>query len=777
VTGADWNPFFRHPRLALAITGLLVLPLLWHLTRLRVSSETGVLLQGDQRNLASYQQVRRILGDTEVVVLGLESEALFTPAGIDQVRRLSVAFEQQPDVVEVRSLTHSYKPVRRGLSFEMVPLVPDQPSPSALADLKTFCTTHPLVRNIMVSADGRHTLILATFRQRAETPAAQTALRARIDSLLARFQDEGARIQVLAIPFIEQEIRATLRTDLRRFIPAAGVILILVLWITLRSLPLVGFAVACHGLALLLVAGTIAIGGFRLNVFSIMLFPLLTGIHLTLLIHLLTSFQRMRATQPDPDTALRESLRVVFKPSAYATATTVVGLLSLTIGGAAPTREFGLLAAVGLTLVHGITFGPAIAALRCLAPRLALPRFRGGCLPWSCRFASAPGRWTGFIARHRRVILGSALAALALLSLGIGRIRTDVRAVEFLNPRSPTRQAFEALNRVYGGINVVQIEFDSGATNGVNHPAFLRYLEQVHRFAAARTNLSGVYSYPQLLAMMNQIWNHERPGSLVLPENPLLLQVFVFALRSYDFPFLVTLADPSFQTASLVLRTSDLSADRYVALVRDVVHYAERLRPPGTTVSAARGLHSLLEADRQILRSQTQSAVLTLAVIGLLLAGLWRSAALAGLVVLANTLPVAAVLATAGWADIPLNSITVMVAAIALGIAVDNGIHTVTFWRDQRRAGQSAHGAIERTLEAKGRPILGTEIILIAVFSLFGGSSFPPVVHFGMLAAIAFATALAAVLLVLPALLLTRAATPGSPQAGASPTPVPGSRR
>jgi predicted RND superfamily exporter protein len=332
-------------------------------------------------------------------------------------------------------------------------------------------------------------------------------------------------------------------------------------------------------------------------------------------------------------------------------------------------------------------------------------------------------------------------------------VRTDIRAVEFLSPRSPARQAIEHLDQVYGGINVVQVEFDTGRTNGINDLAVLRYLEAVHREAERRPEFTGVFSYPLLLAMMNQLWKGERPGTLRLPEQPWLVQLFVLALRRYEFPFLTALADPTCRTAYLVLRTSDLPADRYLELIRDIVRFAEAQCPPGVTVSAARGLHSILEADRRILRNQLGSAGLTFVVIGGVLALLWRSPGLAAVALVANAVPVAFVIALAGFLRVPLNSITVMVGAISLGIAVDNAIHFITHWRTERRKGASAAVAAERTLRVKGRPILYAQAILIAVFGVFWCSSFPPVVHFGLLSAGAFVGGLAGVLIFLPAVL------------------------
>jgi predicted RND superfamily exporter protein len=729
-----------------------------------VSSEIRVLLEGDQRNLASYQKVRQILADVEVVVVSLEYPAdLFRPAGISVIRRVSEAFLGQPGVEDVKSLTHSSKPVRQGTSFQMAPLAPTGvASDTDLQKLRQFCLEHPLVRNVMVAGDARHTLITVTYRRALNTVVAQRALRAEVESVLAPFQSEGLRFHVLAVPLIEEEIRSALRRDIRWFAPAAAGLVVLILWLTFRSWPMVLLVLANQAGMFLLLPGLMALGGFKLNVFSVILLPLLGGLHLELMAHVCTGFQRALAQAAKADEALPLMLRTVFKPAAFATLTTVVGLLSLCASDVREVRDFGLLGAMGLAFIHLFTFGPTLALLKLVAR--AWPLRAAGTSGSVAQGELAWARWQSGVARARRSWILAAAGLAVLLALGgLRLIRTDIRAVEFLNRRSPTRQAMEELDRIYGGVNVVQIEFDSRRTNGVNNLDFLRYVERVHRFAETRADLSGAYSYPQLLAMMNQIWESERPGSFRLPDNPLTIGLFVLALQAYDYPFLTALADPTFRTAYLVLRTRDMPAKRYLALIEEVLTYAQNARPAGVTVSAAAGLHSILEADRRIIRSQLGSAGITVGVIALMLALLWRSAWLALLSVLTNAIAVAAVIAVAGYADVPLNSITVMVAAISLGIAVDDSIHFITYWREERHTGAAPEGAILNTLRAKGRPIISTSVILMAIFAVFWFSSFPPVVHFGLLSALAFAIALAAVLFFLPAIL----SFVGKPKSGA----------
>jgi uncharacterized protein len=213
----------------------------------------------------------------------------------------------------------------------------------------------------------------------------------------------------------------------------------------------------------------------------------------------------------------------------------------------------------------------------------------------------------------------------------------------------------------------------------------------------------------------------------------------------------------------MVVRTRDMPSRDYLGLVHRVVDAVERAAPAGVRVSADQGLHAILESDRQILRSQLWSAGVTVLAIGGMLWWLWRSWRLALLALGVTVLPVAAVLSVLGYAGIALNSVTVMVGAVCLGIAVDHAVHCVTYWRGQLANGMTSAEALRRTLEAKARPVWGSSLALAGVFGLFWISEFPPVRGFGGLAAAAMLAAWASVRGLLPAGLL---GVGGSPRQG-----------
>ncbi|MEW6304157.1 MAG: MMPL family transporter [Verrucomicrobiota bacterium] len=754
--GVDrWNPFLRWPGAALTVAFLLCVPFWLQTAGSHVSARSRILLESDQRNFAGYETVKDILAHDVVAVVSLECSEVFSRDGIRAIRLVSDALLELPGVVDVKSLTHSVMPVRRGVTFEMVPLVSDAPTPMELRSLRRFCTTHPLVKNVMVAPDGRHTLLLVTFHRLFDGEAQQRAMREQIAKAIASCNVADLQYRVVALPLIEEEMRRTFRNDVRAVLPVAGGLMVLVLGAAFRPGRLLALFVVNLALSLGVLPGVLAFAGFELNVFSAMLLPLLAAVHLTLLVHLFTAFQQARQSGVNSGEAVRRAQAEVFVSCAFAAITTIAGLLSFTVTNLKYAREFGLAGSLGVAVVFALTFGPGLALLR-----LAFPNSTGEKQSAEVQGGNSAGFWdffAGIILTRRQWIRGAAVGAILLAAWGITRVRTDLRAVEFLGRQSETRQAVEELDRVYGGINVAQIEIDSGASQGANTLEFLRYLESVQKYAEGRAGVSGIYSYAQLLAMMNQLWDGGAAAALQLPETPVLVKMFAAMLKAGDYPFLAALTDPSFRTATVIVRTRDLPADQYLKLLADIVGYAEQHKPANARVSAAKGLNAVLEADRRMLRSVTDTAAITVGAIGLVLALLWRSVPLACAAVGINLIPVAVMLALAGFADLPLNSFTVMVGAIVFGIAVDDAVHFITHWRVERQKGLNAEDALRATLRLKGRAIVVTSLVLMGVFGALALASFPPVVHFGVMSAAGLALALDAVLLLLPvALNITR---------------------
>ena len=753
---ASRNPFVLFPGWLFAVFLLGSIPIIWQTTQVSIDTDPLTLLESDKRHLETYDRIQSFLSDDTVVVISVESAQIFSQAGFDQIRAISNALGQQPGLVDVKSLTHSVKPVRRGFALAWEPFVPaGYLSEDQIIAIRQFSVTHPLVRNIMVSPDGRITLITATYKRDLSTPALRQAFRDETSQLLAPFDSPDYRIRTISIPFIAEEISESFLRDLKLVLPVTALVILLVIGLTLRSFPCLVLLLLSEVTLVAILPGVLNLAGFSLSPYNLLLLPLLGAINLTMLTHQLIALRKTDAGLP-MDERFATMLRVVFRPSMFAAITTAIGLGSLAVSGVSQVRDFGISGMIGIGVIFAWNFGPGLSFLRL------------GCRAWpsGIRLASNDLRQQqidslfhklGQAAMAKRwpaVVVSTTLLLPALFAAG--HLNLDIRAVRFLSPDSPTRKMAEMMDARMGGINIVQLDFDTGKPNGINQLEFLRKMQSVQDFAEGKVRFSSTYSYASLMAMMNGIWTGDESGELSLPSNPLTLNLFVLALKATNYPFLQALCDETNQKAHLVLRTTDLPSGEFVSLLKSVEQFAKDTMPEGVTVSAKAGLHTILQADREIVAAQLGSLVITIIAMLAAMTVLWHSLKLAAVSLGISLVPLAVLAVLAASFEVPLNSVTVMVAALVLGISIDDAVHLVTHWVQLKKQGVEPAKALVESLEAKGPAILCTSLILIGFSVSLLWISFPPVQDFGWLSAAAYTAALAAVLFALPSLLAPR---------------------
>ena len=753
---ASRNPFVRFPGWLFAVFLLGFIPLIWQSTQVSIDTDPLTLLESDQRHRETFDRIQSFLNNDTVVVVSVESDQIFSQAGFDHIRAISNALGQQPGFVDVKSLTHSYKPVRRGFSLAMEPFVPAGTlSEEQIAGIRQFSVTHPLVRNIMVSPDGKITLITATYKRDLSTQALRQAFRDKTIQLLAPYNSSDYRTRTISLPFIAEEISESFYRDLKLVLPGTALLILLVIGLTLRSFPCLVLLLISELALVAMLPGVLGLAGFSLSPYNLLLLPLLGAINLTMLTHQLTALRKTDAAL-SMDERFSAMLHTVFRPSLFAAITTAIGMGSLSVSGVSQVRDFGVSGIIGIAIIFAWNFGPGLSFLRL------------GCRAWpssigldSKELRSSNDRLLfrrlGQAAMARRWPAMVVITTLLLPALyAAAHLNLDIRAIRFLSPDSPTRQMAELMDAKMGGINIVQLDFDTGKPNGINQLGFLRGMQAVQDFAEETGDFSSTYSYASLIAMMNGIWEGDESGALSLPTNPLTLNLFVLALKTTNYPFLQALCDESQQTAHLVLRTVDLPSGEFVRLLESVDQFAKKNAPEGVAVSAETGLHTILQADREIVDAQLSSLAITLISMLVVMAMLWRSARLAALALGVSLVPLAVLAMLAAGFAVPLNSVTAMIAALVLGISIDDAVHLVTHWLQLRKQGVEPAAALAESLDAKGPAILCTSLILIGFSMALVWMSFPPVQHFGWLSAAAYGAALMAVLWALPAFLATR---------------------
>ena len=743
------NPFIRFPGIIFFAFLFIVTGLIWQSSKVSIDSDPMTLLESDRRHLETYERISSFLDDDIALVISIESDFIFTTSGFEHIRNISNAISAQDGLVDVKSLTHSYKPVRKGLSFNMEPFVPSgQLTKQQIGKIREFSVTHPLVRNIMVSPDGKITLITATYKRDLSTSELRSAFQRETEAILNQFQTPTFQVKIIALPFIAEELSSAFIRDLKFVLPTTGLFILFIVGLTFRSIHYMILLIISELLLIGTLPGIFYLTGFTLTPHNILLLPLLAAIHLTLLAHQLTALQNTDPTV-GLDQRFESMFKIVFRPCLFAAITTGIGLGSLAICEVSQVKNFGLAGTIGIGIIFAWAFGPGLSFLRlgfgvkAMSLKTKSNNQNKSLFAWLSQTTN----------KYRWITISLAFFIFIPALIAVSKLNIDIRAIQFLSTESHTRQMAEMIDSRMGGINVVQIDFKTDKPGGINQLEFLNKLQEVQNFARDTGKFSSTYSYSSLMAIMNSVWIGDQSGILSLPTSPLTLKIFVLALKATNYPFLEALSDKTQQTAHLILRTTDMPSGDFIRLLKSIETKASTIMPENVTVSAQAGLHTVLKADQDIVDAQLGSLSITLAAMFVVMALLWRSFKFATIALATGLGPIAILTILGSLYQVPLNSVTVMVGALALGIGIDDTVHIITHWLSMKRQGASENEALTKTLEVKGPAILCTSLILIGFSLSLLWMSFPPVTHFGWLSATAYIAALGNALWILPSFL------------------------
>ena len=678
-----------------------------------------VLFKGDQLFGKDF------LGRLDRVALALKANALvdrvITVATVEHISGSEEGFSVSP-LVDVRKLT--------GQSPESVRdrVLADRFAPGGL-----------------VSRDGRYMAMVVRPK-----PLGKTSERLEVTVAVARAINEaGLR------PFYAGEAGPvtmdvaqldSILSDSTRFVPmTVAVALALLFWVVGRWRPVVIGGMAISTVVVATLAG-VAASGRPYTMASAILPSLLSAYTVVTLLHLYAGIQRAQRHCQDRvdvvDTAVLETL----KPGFFNVVTTSAGLLGLLLVPIPPIQVFGVAGAVGTLVVFLVVYGLVPPFLRSW-DRKPWP-VRGGGLGLlgkaSKRLATLSLRWP------KSVLVGFVAFLLAFFPL-LGRVQVETDFLKFFPDEHPINVSTRAIETNLTGVSTLEISLRAESRDAFQRVEVLRQVKQLQDWLDAQPEVTRSSSMVDAVEEMHWAMNREREGFRTVPPTDRLLRQYLLV---YDGTDLYELVNRDFQHARIILNLN-VHGTKATGQVIDRVRAHLQAQPLAGLQADVGGYGRLLSDQVDLLISgQTGSFVGTFVQVYLMMLLLWRAPVASGLCMVPNLAPLFFIFVLMGWQGIALDSSTVMIASVVLGITVDDTIHLHHGVLQRLAAGASPVFAIARSYEAIGRAVLATAAILIGQFLLLAGSEFKPTANFGLMTATALAAGLVFELLLLPALLL-----------------------
>jgi predicted RND superfamily exporter protein len=746
--GAPRSLTRRRPRAVLAALVGLTLALGAAAPFTRWDANPDLLTVEGSPELAAYRRYLEAFGSDELLVIAFSRPDLLEPAGLATIRELTDALREVAGVESVSSLDTAYEVAFGPFGPYAAPLVPDDlaAAPPA-AELLGRARALPMARDGLVDAAGTTTALVVKPRANglgATERRSQREVLEAVDGVLARPELAGIEFQLAGSPVFNRELERLNTRDNALFTPVAAGMVSVLLALALRSLALTALAMACVAGTVAWVRGAMTLIGVPLNTTTSLLAPLLMVLAVCVVLHVLARYQRQRAAGASPGAAVDEIEAHVFLPAALTAATTVIGFVSLLVSPIPSVRTFGVFSAFGAAAAFVLGGVAVPAALRVFGPagRLAGRDPTGALLAAVARFSE----------RRAALVLG-VTAVLVLGGLAVlPRLRVSTHDGEFFPPEHPLNRAYDFIEARLGGVTPLEIVFESERPGGLRDPAALAALARVQAFLdAERETLRGVSIADWVDQVRDAIEPAERRAQ---PLDAAGLERAAFVLETVardDLPYWVRdgWSEARVSTRSLAL---DSEQNHALLLRVEAAVRAALAGLPGVHATVTGLVPVFARMEQYLLRSQIQSfGTALLAIFGVFVL-LLRSPGWALVAMVPNVVPVVLTLAWMALARIPLDVVTVMIASITLGIVVDDTIHLLHGFERARGEGLAPGAAMADALAKSGHALFFTALVLALGFATLSLSEFRPTARFGQLTAVTIVVALAAELLLLPAL-------------------------
>jgi predicted RND superfamily exporter protein len=615
-------------------------------------------------------------------------------------------------------------------------------------------------------------------RYRAELMEQEEADIDRIRAILDQHRDR-AELHLGGKPMVVADMVDFVRHDIRVFGIGVVAVLALLLIIAFRRPRWVILSLLTALATSVVTMGFLGLAEWRLTVVSSNFLALLLIFVLSLTIHLIVRYRELHVRNPDAEQRylVQEMVRSKFVPCFYMVLTTMVAFGSLVVSGIRPVIDFGWIMGISLTAALVLSFTLFPAALMLLKPGI----------PHKPRdlTTAVTALFPPLIERHGNLVIGTAALAVLFGVVGMTKLTVENRFIDHFHKSTEIYQGMYLMDRKLGGTIPLDVVIDAPAAflkeeketldkegdkadseepwgnedfegeAGITGTSYWFNIFRVDKVNAIQDYLDKIQETGKVLSLSTTMEVLKQINGGELPDNFALSLIYKRLPDEVKESLIAPYLSPDGNQLRFEVRVyeSDVKLKRQALLEKIRRHLTGELGLSNDQVH----LSGMLVLYNNMLQSLFRSQILTLGAVFLAILVmfffLFRSVKLAFIALVPNLVSVPLVLGLMGWLDIPLNFMTITIAAISIGIGVDDTIHYVHRFGEEVVVDWDYQAAVRRSHGSIGRAMYYTTVTITIGFSILILSKFVPTIYFGILTAFAMMIALAANFTVLPLLL------------------------
>ena len=601
-----------------------------------------------------------------------------------------------------------------------------------------------------------------------------------IRDVLNRYQDNG-KIFLGGVPMITVDMIDFIQNDIEVFGTSLLLFLFISLLLIFKNPRWMFISMSCCVLGLVVMTGFLGIVGWPVTVVSANFIALLLIFSLSISVHLTVRYIELNELHPNQTQVwlVQQTLIDKWEPCLYTTITTMVGFASLLVAGLKPVIDFGWMMLISMGAIFIMVF--------LLFPSILVQLKKLNSKKKKDLTLSITNSLSNLVLTKPKSTFSTFLIMAILSGIGISSLTAENQFIKAFKENTEIYQGLSVIDRELGGTTPLDIiieadpsyfeeklnsieeddffddeffeedfseeetmEYDIGADSYWYNSFRLKTIDSVHEYLESLDEAGKVVSISTTMDVLKSLNDDQE------------IDTFFLSLLYKKVPQDVkeALFDPYISEDGNQLRISFRVFESYPNLKRNEL--IKKIKKDLVEVIGLKEsqvkLTGMLVLYNNVLESLIRSQILTIGVVFLAILTmflfLFRSLKFAFVAIIPSILASASVLGLMGWLSIPLDIMTITIAAICIGIGVDHSIHYIHRFREEIKLGCSAKMAVKNSHASIGKAIYYTSIIIIIGFSILSLSNFVPTIYFGTFTAFAMLIALIANLTLLPLLLI-----------------------
>ena len=585
-----------------------------------------------------------------------------------------------------------------------------------------------------------------------------------IRKIIENYKDT-AKIHLGGIPMIADDMMTYVKSDIIVF--GAGVFLFIVctLWFVFRSLLWVFIPLLSCFFSVFIMVGLLGLFGWKVTVISSNFIALMLILTMAMNIHISVRYLQLKKENPNISNseAIFWTSGKMFWPILYTVLTTICAFLSLIFSGIKPIIDFGWMMTVGLLVSLSVTFTLLPAVLNILGKESV--NYRSEKKPLIISFLSKVAQ------NNTKTIFASVGIVIAISIVGISKLEVENSFINYFDEKTEIYKGMKLIDDKLGGTTPLNVivkfpvkeklentddEFDDWEDEEADESKYwftrnkIDKITKVHDYLDKLDGVGKVISFASMIRVAEDLYDGKKLQGL---EIGVLYTKLPDSIKKEIVDPYISIKN---NEARISLRILDSKENlRRNELIKKINYDLEN--ELGLNVDEFK-LAGVLILFNNLLQSLFKSQILTLGVvmagITLMFLILFRNITLSLIGVVPNFIAAFLILGIIGMLRIPLDMMTITIAAITIGIAVDNSIHYIYRFKEEFKSIKNYNKTLEKCHNTVGVAILNTSITIVFGFSILVLSNFIPTIYFGVFTGIAMLLAMISVLTLLPKLIL-----------------------